>query len=120
MSATQVEFDDPNLVDIPYQGLLGDIFPDGLVDVRDWVVYRENFDEDLSGLTFLDAYFQGDLDGDLDNDVGDFALFKDAFNEANGPGTFEVMVASVPEPSTIGLLMLASLLVVLRITIAHE
>jgi arylsulfatase A-like enzyme len=113
MRAKQVEFDDPNLVDIPYQGLLGDIFPDGLIDVRDWRVYRHNFDEDLAGLTFLAATLRGDLDGDLDNDVDDFSLFKSAFNEANGAGAFEEMVASVPEPSTIGLLLLGSLMVVL-------
>ena len=88
--------------------------------MRDWIIDRQNSDEDLSALTFLDAYHRGDLDGDLDNDVDDFALFKIAFNGANGAGAFEEMVASVPEPPTIRLLMLASLVLVVRLDIAER
>ena len=54
----------------------------------------------------------GDLDGDHDNDINDFVLFRQAYEMVHtAPGAFEEMVAlySVPEPGT-GLLVLAGLI----------
>ena len=52
-------------------------------------------------MTVAQAYQLGDLDGDIDNDEVDFELFKDLFDAANGAGSFDAMLASVPEPAPI-------------------
>ncbi|NQU25290.1 MAG: PEP-CTERM sorting domain-containing protein, partial [Candidatus Nealsonbacteria bacterium] len=86
--------------------LLADLTDDDDVTVADWLLFKPNYLHDLSALSELDAYCAGDLDGDGDNDLHDFGLFKDAYNEFNGPEAFTAMAASVPEPGT-GLLLVA-------------
>jgi hypothetical protein len=50
------------------------------------------------------SFSLGDLDGDFDNDIYDFDLFRIAYERVNpAPGAFAAMVASaaaVPEPAT--------------------
>lgn len=88
--------------------LLGDLnFQDGITPT-DWIIYREAFQSTLSGATPLENYPEGDLDGDGDNDWDDFDLFKTAYNNANGAGSFELMVSSVPEPGTVLLLAMVA------------
>jgi len=86
--------------------VVGDFNQDGFVTTDDWVILRDNNQVDLSALTPLAASKLGDMDRDLDNDVHDFGLFRDAFEAANGGGSFAAMVAAsaVPEPSSILLL----------------
>ena len=75
---------------------------DGTVDALDWPVFLNGNHRNLSGLSAAQAYHMGDLDGDGDNDIHDFALFREAF-EAMHPaaGAFEAMVASyAPEPGS--------------------
>jgi len=48
----------------------------------------------------VEAYGSGDLNRDLANNHADFVLFKNAFTEANGPGSFAAMLTGVSEPST--------------------
>lgn len=55
---------------------------------------------DLAGLTPSEAYVCGDLDGDLDNDLFDFQIFRSNFDAAHEVGTFESLAARVSEPST--------------------
>ncbi len=86
---------------------VGDFNGDFLIDAADWVILRDNSHTDLSALTLEAAYLLGDLDGDLDNDMRDFGLFRDAYEAAHpAAGAFEAMAASaaVPEPSSIWLL----------------
>jgi hypothetical protein len=83
-----------------------DLNTDGLVNAADWPLFYPNLLADLSSLTQVGRALAGDLDGDGDNDVTDFSLFKADFDAANGAGAFEAMVANVPEPATI-LLMLS-------------
>jgi hypothetical protein len=90
---------------------LGDFNRDGNVTAADWAILRNNQLADLSGKTFSEAYFLGDVTADLANNHADFVLFKDLFDAANGVGAFDAMVASVPEPSTLGLIALAGWMV---------
>ena len=84
---------------------LGDLNLDGAVSGLDWMIFIAANHADLSGLTEQQAYLLGDLDGDLDNDIYDFALFREAYEAAHpAPGAFEAMVASVSEPTSMLLL----------------
>ncbi len=76
---------------------LGDLNFDGSVTPLDWPIYNSGRGADLTALSLTQAYRLGDLDGDLDNDIADFVLFKDYFELANGPGSFARMI---PEPAT--------------------
>jgi hypothetical protein len=59
----------------------------------------------LAGLSSLESYWHGDMDGDLDHDLTDFLLFRTAFNQANGAGAFESLTGA-PEPAAVSLLAL--------------
>jgi len=85
---------------------LGDLNMDGAVDGFDWVMFLAGNHAKLSSLTRIEAYLMGDLDGDGDNDIYDFDLFRKAYELANpAPGAFAAMVASyAPEPGSILLL----------------
>ncbi len=61
-------------------------------------------ESDLQGLTRAEAYRRGDLNGDNQNNIVDVGLFKDFFDAQNGDGSFERMIASLPEPSSAWLL----------------
>jgi len=95
----------------PAVGVAGDLNSDGKLDLQDWNVYIAGLGTDLSGMSVSEAYFLGDLTGDLANDQADFIAFKTAFEAANGAGSFASMLTNVPEPSTLllGALCLAGL-----------
>lgn len=97
------------VLDVIYEGadiVLGDLNTDGMIDASDYLILINNAQSDLSSLNIPYAYRVGDLDGDLDNDIFDYALFKQAFELQNPtPDAFEAMVASVPEPGSLVLLM---------------
>lgn len=88
---------------------LGDFNSDGNITSADWGILRTNQLADLSGKTFQEAYFLGDVTADLANDHADFAAFKEIYDAANGVGAFAAMIASVPEPSSAALVALAGL-----------
>jgi glucose/arabinose dehydrogenase len=79
--------------------LLGDVNRSGGIDAADWVIVRNNFNADLSGLTGPQALALGDLNADFRNDEVDFGLFKAAYEDFNGAGSFAALL-HVPEPST--------------------
>jgi hypothetical protein len=78
----------------------GDLDLDGDVDVQDYLLFDNGFNEDVEGLSRFDAYFLGDLNGDANHNFEDFIAFAEAFDAANGAGAFAVMRAGVPEPGT--------------------
>ncbi|MEN1680242.1 MAG: sulfatase [Planctomycetota bacterium] len=78
---------------------LADLDRDGAVDAADWQAFRAGQGGDFDGLDLLEGFARGDLDGDQDNDVLDFILFKESFELANGAGSFSSLLG-VPEPST--------------------
>ncbi len=84
---------------------LGDLSFDGEIDVRDWELFRAGQHVAPSSGSPAEAYGLGDLNGDLINNHADFVVFQDLYDQANGPGAFNVMVNSVPEGST-GFLLL--------------
>jgi hypothetical protein len=93
----------PNLdtVDVP-----GDANRDGLLNSTDWDLVRDNLGANHDGLTREEAYKLGDLTHDGFGDIRDFDEFREAYEAANGLGSFATMVAAstVPEPSSILLL----------------
>jgi hypothetical protein len=78
--------------------VFADLNLDGLLDGRDWLLQAAGAETDLAGLAPIDAYRRGDLDGDGVNSALDFGLFKDAYEQLHGSGSFAAMLASVPEP----------------------
>ncbi len=76
-----------------------DLNLDGDLTGQDWLLFTANSETDLSGLAPVDAYLHGDLDGDGVNSALDFALFKNAYENLYGGGSFAAMVARAPEPS---------------------
>jgi hypothetical protein len=95
----QVDVSTPSL-------FIGDFDMNGDITDADWAILRTNQHANLSGNTFEEAYFRGDLTGDLRNNHADFVAFKTIYEQENGTGSFDRMLAGVPEPSS--LLVLAS------------
>ena len=91
-------------VDLP---LFADLNSDGALDLLDWQLFQAGAETDLSGLTAMEAYQSGDLDGDGVNGIADFGLFKDAFIAANGVTAFQSLFVQVPEPAALSLLLAA-------------
>jgi hypothetical protein len=86
-----------------YLDMMADLNADDTLDGNDWVLFIANAQTDMSGMTDEQALALGDFDGDLDNDINDFALFRQAYEMVHtAPGAFEAMVIeySVPEPGT--------------------
>jgi hypothetical protein len=69
---------------------------------------------DLSGLTPQQAYALGDLNGDSRNDIYDFPIFRQAYDNAHGLGAFNAAVARIPEPSSLALQLLAATCLALK------
>ena len=86
----------------------GDLDFDGTLDGDDFLILMANAESDLSSLSQAAAYQLGDLDGDGENGVADFGIFKSAYIAENGASAFAAIVAvSVPEPGTMGMTILA-------------
>jgi hypothetical protein len=81
---------------------LGDFNADSQINAADWMILRGNQLGNLNGLSPIQAYLRGDLSGDFRNDHADFILFRDVYDLRNGPGSFAAMVASIPEPASLG------------------
>jgi hypothetical protein len=97
---------------VPGTIILGDLNRSGAVDEADWMILRDNFNADMSGLTPAEAMALGDLNGDFLNNRFDFALFKTAFEDANGAGSFSALF-QVPEPASVVCVLIAVLMVVM-------
>ncbi|HEX2476450.1 MAG TPA: LamG-like jellyroll fold domain-containing protein [Lacipirellulaceae bacterium] len=84
--------------------LRSDLNGDGQINVADWTIFYTNGYTNLSSETLVGAYRRGDLDGDRDNDIFDYRLFKADYTAANGAAAFAALEGAVPEPSTMALL----------------
>jgi hypothetical protein len=95
--------------DIQFAGgpMLADLDFDDDIDRDDWTIQRDDMFSDVSALTALAAYEVGDLNADGFNNEFDFFLFRKAYDNANGTGAFDGMLAGVPEPATWMLLTIA-------------
>jgi hypothetical protein len=85
--------------------LFGDLNLDTNIDVADYRLFSDGFDEDVTGLSLVDAYFLADLNGDELHNFEDFIAFAEAYDGFNGEGAFAAMLKSVPEPSTLVILI---------------
>jgi hypothetical protein len=79
----------------------GDLNLDDAFTAADWSVIRSNQHANLSSLTAQQKYLAGDLNGDGFNNHADFVLFKTAYDQTNGPGSFAAMLSAVPEPGSL-------------------
>ena len=86
----------------------GDLTFDGQLDALDWLEFQANLGGEFFDLSIAESYQRGDLNGDLETDHGDFRLFKSTYDAANGAGAFDAMIRSIPEPSSIVLILIAS------------
>jgi hypothetical protein len=86
---------------------LGDLDLNGVLNAADWTQQRDAYGANLESLTPVEALAHGDLNGDLQNDEYDFAIFKAVYAERNGAGSFAAML-QVPEPHGM-LLVLAAI-----------
>jgi hypothetical protein len=86
-----------------------DLNGDGQINVADWTTFIANGYTNLSAETAVGAYRRGDLDGDRDNDIFDYRLFKADYTAANGAAAFAALEGAVPEPSTMALLVVGVL-----------
>ena len=87
--------------------VFADVNFDRQLDEQDWLQFIAGAETDLGGLTPIEAYAAGDLDGDGINSIKDFGLFKDAFVSVHGLSGFHALFATVPEPSAIALMAVA-------------
>lgn len=85
--------------------LNGDFNLDGSVNVSDWIILRNNQLANLSSQSLAQAYRLGDLTGDKLNDHADFVAFKSLYDVANGSGSFVQMLGTIPEPSSMFLIL---------------
>ncbi len=90
--------------------LSGDFNADGDITSADWLILRGSRFTDLSALSLAEAYRRGDVTEDLAVTHADFAAFKQAFEQSNGTGSFEAMLVSVPEPSSLVMVVLVGML----------
>lgn len=82
----------------------GDFDDNDLVDLQDWALMKTGFLADLSGLTPMQKFLKGDLNGDGQIDLRDVHLFAAAFAEGPDAGTLGWNQIAIPEPASICLL----------------
>jgi hypothetical protein len=83
---------------------VGDLNGDGQITPVDWSQFKAGQGTSFAGLTRMQAFAKGDLDGDFDHDLADFLVFRVAYNNAHGAGAFAALVGEVPEPGSAVLL----------------
>jgi hypothetical protein len=102
---------DPNrpsmIIRLSSKILFGDLNGDGLVSGSDWTLFKAGQGSNFAGLSSLESYSKGDLDGDFDHDLSDFTLFRTAYEQFNGTGSFDSLLG-VPEPSSFALVVLVA------------
>jgi hypothetical protein len=85
---------------------------DNVINPADWNIYIAGALTNVSALSGAERYQKGDLNNDGVNNLNDTKLFLDAYDAANGAGSFAAMLASlnVPEPSAAFLLLAGGVL----------
>lgn len=107
--------DNPIPAIVEFTGNGGASFPfldlnfNGAIDAGDWDTFRAGFPVSLTGLPFVQRYQLGDLDNDSLHTPKDFLRFRSEYDAALGAGAFAAMAASVPEPDTSIMFLIAAL-----------
>lgn len=76
---------------------------DGVLDAADYSLFASYAETDLSGLSAVEQYARGDLNGDGENNLLDFLEFKHDYLAVYGTTGFAALFASVPEFSTLSI-----------------
>ncbi|MCA9241337.1 MAG: hypothetical protein KDA37_14100 [Planctomycetales bacterium] len=89
-----------------------DLNLDGVVNDEDWRLFNATRGTEFNGMSLMDAYALGDLDGDLDNDIADFVIFKELYLAETTSTSFGAQQIA-PEPNSLtaclcGLLLLST------------
>ena len=92
--------------------LLGDLDGNDIVNLADWNLFKAGSNTDVSGFTAEVAYQHGDLNGDFVLNLTDFSLFRSSYDAANGKGAFAAALQSIPEPSSLALLVCCGLAII--------
>lgn len=87
----------------------GDFDGTGGINAADWIQLKAGFNADLSQLSAADGYALGDINLDGRVDRFDFAQFRDQYELVNGVGAFEAMLAQIPEPTTLAMCLLSTI-----------
>jgi hypothetical protein len=77
----------------------------GPIDLADFQTLLTNLHTNVTALTNVERYRRGDMNANGQINFADWAAFRAAFNAANGAGAFETMLAQIPEPSSLALLI---------------
>jgi poly(beta-D-mannuronate) lyase len=85
-----------------------DLNMDGKLNNSDWAAFKAGQGMDFTGLTPVQSFLFGDLNGDLRHYLDDFSLFRYSYEETYGEGAFTRMLAGVPEPNTFWMLCLSA------------
>jgi hypothetical protein len=85
--------------------VVGDLNGDRLLNIDDFSEFISHMYTDLSGLSAAEAYARGDLNGDFKTNAFDFALFRQAYDSANGDGALDSALQLVPEPTLINMVV---------------
>jgi hypothetical protein len=96
------------------QDIPGDFDDDLDVDLTDYLILSANLLFDVSSLTVEQGYALGDFTRDRRIDGNDFRGFRFAFEDANGVGAFQAMLAAIPEPPAGALALVACLSLMTR------
>jgi hypothetical protein len=83
----------------------GDLDANGSINLSDFQTLLNALHTTPGLPTRLQNYRQGELTGDGVVNFSDWAAFRAAFDAANGAGAFEAMLAQVPEPGTLTMLL---------------
>lgn len=96
----------------------GDFDGSGDIDVADYLALMTNIHAGVTGLTAAEYYTRGDITGDKVIDYSDFSTFASVYDSIHGSGSFNGMVAAVPEPNSI--FMFAMGLLVVGVAIGRQ
>jgi hypothetical protein len=83
---------------------------DGTLDGADWLEFVAGAETDLTGLSAIEQYARGDLDGDGVNSILDFIAFKEIYLQTHSFEAFAALVRGVPEPSAAMFVLSGSLM----------
>lgn len=104
-AALLVESPSPLLIDVQ-RTTAGDYNSDGTVNAADYTVWRDSF-----GATGISPWSLGDGNGDGDVDGSDYAVWRTEFGTTLDDIASATSSASVPEPSSLLVLLIGSLAV---------
>ena len=92
--------------------LTADLNMDNEINAADWLQYNAGRGVDFTGMSLAEARSMGDLDGDLDNDVRDFTIFKGLYSAGSALAVSDTLEV-VPEPAS-AMLFFSGLVILAR------